>query len=379
MMPTVTLNRRELYELVWSKPMTAIADEFGVSSVAFAKNCTKFNVPRPGRGYWQQLASGFEPKREPLPLAEKGTPTTIELTRHEKTAGPRRSSEPAPIVEVRDELRSPHPLVSRLRQELGALTRYGLELRAIRGEGHAVLKIGKGNEKRAMLILDAIFRAVIARGHDLRFGERYAGGRQYALEVVIAGRQVEFWLAERLEQTEHIETAEEKARKVRIGASWAPKFDQVPSGNLVLEAASPWQARLRHRWRDTDQQQLEERLGEVVLGLEAIATAWVEDDRRRREEQQARAREELDRQAAAARLAHQQALAKDLVDMAEAADQAEKIRRFLGRVRATFPEDQWSDGFMLWFQWAAGHVNTLDPLSRPERIAKRMEPDRSRG
>jgi len=78
-------------------------------------------------------------------------------------------------------------------------------------------------------------------------------------------------------------------------------------------------------------------------------------------------------------IAHQQALAKDLVDMAEAADQAEKIRRFLERVRATFPEDQLPDGFMLWFQWAAGHVNTLDPLSRPERIAKQMEPDRPRG
>ena len=209
-----------------------------------------------------------------------------------------------------------------------------------------MLKIGKGNEKRAMLILDTIFRAVIARGHDLRFGERYAGGRQYSLKVVIAERQVEFWLTERLEQTEHIETAEEKARTVRIGASWAPKFDQVPSGNLVLEAASPWQARLRHRWRTpiSDQQRLEERLGEVVLGLEAIAAAWVEDDRRRREEQQARAREELDRQAAAARLAHQQALAKDLVDMAEAADQAEKIRRFLERVRATFPEDSGQTG-----------------------------------
>ena len=48
MEPTVTLTRRELYDLVWSKPMTAIAAEFGVSSVAFAKNCAKLNVPRPG-------------------------------------------------------------------------------------------------------------------------------------------------------------------------------------------------------------------------------------------------------------------------------------------------------------------------------------------
>jgi len=36
MAPSVTLTRRQLYDLVWSKPMIAIAAEFGVSSVAFA-------------------------------------------------------------------------------------------------------------------------------------------------------------------------------------------------------------------------------------------------------------------------------------------------------------------------------------------------------
>jgi hypothetical protein len=37
MSSTITLTRQELYDLVWSKPMTTIADEVGVSSVAFAK------------------------------------------------------------------------------------------------------------------------------------------------------------------------------------------------------------------------------------------------------------------------------------------------------------------------------------------------------
>lgn len=101
MAPSVTLTRQELYDLVWSKPMTTIATDFGVSSVAFAKNCTKLQLPRPGRGYWQQLACGLKPEREPLPRAEKGTPTTIKLTRYEKVEGPRRSDVPVPVVEVR--------------------------------------------------------------------------------------------------------------------------------------------------------------------------------------------------------------------------------------------------------------------------------------
>lgn len=375
---TVTLTRRQLYDLVWSKPMTAIAAEFGVSSVAFAKNCTKLDVPRPGRGYWQQLACGLEPEREPLRPARKATPGSIELTQHEKKVpGRPRPSEPVPKVEVHDDLRSAHPLVTRLRKELGESFRFGPNVRAIRGAGHAVLKVGKAHEKRALLILDALFKALVSRGHDLRFGECHDGGRQYVLEVVIAGRGVEFWLTERLEQTEHVETAEEKARRSAHGSSWAPKYDQTPSGDLILEAASPWDARIRHRWRDSEQQRLEGRLGEVVLGLEAVAAAWVEHDRQVNEREAAHTREERRQQATAARAAHMQALAEDLVAMAEAADQAEKVRRFLARIEANTPEGERSDAFRKWFKWATVHAEQLDPLSRPEGIAKRMAPDSS--
>ncbi len=38
-MPTnfITLRRSKLYELVWSRPVTEIAKEFGMSDVALAK------------------------------------------------------------------------------------------------------------------------------------------------------------------------------------------------------------------------------------------------------------------------------------------------------------------------------------------------------
>lgn len=52
-----TLTREELYELVWSKPATAIASNFGISDVAVAKHCKKQEVPRPSRGYWAKNGS----------------------------------------------------------------------------------------------------------------------------------------------------------------------------------------------------------------------------------------------------------------------------------------------------------------------------------
>ena len=44
------LTRRMLYDLVWSKPMTKVAADLGVSDVALKKTCDKHRVPSPPRG-----------------------------------------------------------------------------------------------------------------------------------------------------------------------------------------------------------------------------------------------------------------------------------------------------------------------------------------
>lgn len=377
MEPTVRLTREQLYDLVWSKPMTSIATEFGVSSVAFAKYCTKLDVPRPPRGYWQQLASGLDPEREPLPPPGQGTPRSIDLTHYEKTAKIPRPVVTVHEVVVSEELAKLHPIVRLLKQGLRELTHYGPGLRAIRGIGHAVLKVGKDTEPRALRILDALFKAMATRGHEIRFGERHAGAREYTLEAVIGGRNVEFWLVERLNQTDHVETAKEKEDKARYNWSHAPRFDQSPSGELTLEAKAPWNAGFRHRWRDSDKQLIEQRLGEVVLGLEAAAEAWVAQDEHIEQQRRAVAKAAHERKLEGLRAAHTEALAKDLIAMANAAEQAETVRRFLQRLEATVPSGQRSDEFTTWLRWAGDHAARLDPLSKPETVAKRMAPDLS--
>ena len=52
------LTRRELYDLVWSKPMTKLAKEFSLSDVALHKTCRRHRIPTPGLGYWAKVAAG---------------------------------------------------------------------------------------------------------------------------------------------------------------------------------------------------------------------------------------------------------------------------------------------------------------------------------
>lgn len=66
------ISREELYQLVWCKPMTKVAEQFGVSGSYMARVCAILNVPRPDRGYWAKLEVGKAPPAEPLPEARPG-------------------------------------------------------------------------------------------------------------------------------------------------------------------------------------------------------------------------------------------------------------------------------------------------------------------
>src|SRR5438045_1446917 len=59
-------TREELYDLVWSEPMTKAAQRFGMSDVGLKKICVKNSVPVPARGYWRRLEVGKGTRRPPL-------------------------------------------------------------------------------------------------------------------------------------------------------------------------------------------------------------------------------------------------------------------------------------------------------------------------
>jgi AcrR family transcriptional regulator len=64
--PTV-LTREELYDRVWSKPMSVLAREYGLTGNALAKICSRLHVPYPSRGHWAKVLAGTAPARPALP------------------------------------------------------------------------------------------------------------------------------------------------------------------------------------------------------------------------------------------------------------------------------------------------------------------------
>src|SRR5262245_31040494 len=112
-MSSKTVTRAELYEQVWTTPMSRLAMDYGVSDVALAKTCKRMNIPRPGRGYWARLAAGAKPKRPPLPPRQRGQDEAVTLRFVENLIVPPPRPKP-PEVKVPRDLRRAHEAIQQL-------------------------------------------------------------------------------------------------------------------------------------------------------------------------------------------------------------------------------------------------------------------------
>ena len=87
-MEQITLTRRELYDLVWSTPMTAIAKKYLISDVGLRKICISMNIPLPRAGHGEKIKSG-------KPITVAPLPEKLE-SKNEIISKPRTENDPAP-------------------------------------------------------------------------------------------------------------------------------------------------------------------------------------------------------------------------------------------------------------------------------------------
>ncbi|NCC53207.1 MAG: hypothetical protein EOM20_18625, partial [Spartobacteria bacterium] len=92
---TKPLNRKALYDLVWSKPMTAAAEEYGLSDRGLAKLCERNSIPVPPRGYWAKKAAGKKVRKAPLIVLDEKEPDTAILLRKAAYVASGTKEEPA--------------------------------------------------------------------------------------------------------------------------------------------------------------------------------------------------------------------------------------------------------------------------------------------
>jgi hypothetical protein len=59
-------TRQELFEFVWSMPVTKLSKQFELSDVGLRKICIKHQIPLPLQGHWTRKQFGKEAPRPAL-------------------------------------------------------------------------------------------------------------------------------------------------------------------------------------------------------------------------------------------------------------------------------------------------------------------------
>lgn len=324
------ITRRELFDRIWSKPMTINAAELSVNASALATLARRLRLPLPQAGHWMKKEVGKEPptpeypaephfdeKTYPLPRPRARVPRptparvdaspqteTAQLLEPENSAAVKGAKAPeiensvevAPEIEVGE-----HRKVASTRAAIQKSRSTGRAM--IGGKGKFRLLAAPASAERACSVLDRLVAAVEARGWSLDSAEQ-----GYA--IVADGETVGLMIEEKLDRVPHIVTATELKEKAEYDRKCAladrgigyrpwreppiPEHDYVPNGELVLKFDREYDAGgVRRTYSDGKRQRLEALIPAMIDTLED----WAVSVKRRREEraEQKRQWEEQDR------------------------------------------------------------------------------------
>lgn len=303
-MPRLTVSREQLYEEVWSEPILRLAKSYGLSDVGLAKLCKRHGIPRPPRGYWAKLQAGQKPRRTPLPpqdgstivicppdegdLKKSGLAEEVEELTHSET-------KEVPKVVVASNLRGAHSLVISARDELEQAKRGESGILEVPETPTLDIAVSRDQIRRALLICDALLKALDARGYTVAAGPK----------VMIFDESVSFGIKEALATKREQPDEHDLSGHYEFGHS---RFRNrtVPTGKLTLfiyEADHYWASGCRKQWRDGKKQRLEDVLNRVVAGLIDVAARKREhaitiEQRRQAEAEAAKQRQEAARRRA---------------------------------------------------------------------------------
>jgi hypothetical protein len=321
-MPEQELTRRAMYDLVWSRPMTKVAEDLGISDVALKKICDKHRVPTPSRGYWAKKAAGKPTKQIPFHntadpqhehivahgVLQNLAPEVREVLSKERE---RRRTQPKVPLPAEPEPKAPvddvHPAIAATAKALRKAKPSEDEAVRAHGQGHCGIEVGVATVERGIAVLDAIARALDA--HELKLEP--LGN---CMRVAVPPDSLTFSVVERIEKHNHVPTMEElaaeerrlkkKEHDPRVGI-WSfgherayPEIDYIRTGELSIRIKDEYVRGLRRNWADGKRQKLEGLVEEIASGIVAYLAGV-----KARREQQERWRQEWDRRQHLASLA----------------------------------------------------------------------------
>jgi len=312
-------SRLELYELVWSTPISTLADQFGISDRGLAKTCERYQIPVPGRGYWAKIEAGQRATKTPLWKINNPALETVHIggakvsaayatfavqeahravdSAKSKRAATENAVGKRPATEA---LTSPSAPFEPVNCPHTSITGVSHSLKAARptqdGEiSMPGVRIHQDSRKRVVAFLHHLATAL--DGESITIGEG-----EHALKASKGQDTITFEITEARQRINHEPSAaelkkeqdhERKREMARRRGEWLfaekfwPEFDYLYSGKLAFEINN-WAAGARKKWSDGKQQTFETMLQAIADGIifhlaheKARREEKQEEDRRR--------------------------------------------------------------------------------------------------
>lgn len=383
---TRRFTRQEFYDLVWSKPITHIAKDFGLSDVAIHKICKKHGIPNPPLGYWAKKANGKPVTQTPLPPSEKGLHDAIVITEGNSLSEPesfRAAREQARInasSTIEDQPAVPHPVVERTiaALEKGKPDEKGL-VRSTKA-GCANVAVSPASITRLKFALDRLFAAVAVQGFQVVKSEEGA---------VFSGHdvQIAFAIHETVKRVKHeltpAELAEEERHKKKLRPNdWFsadyfrrrfPDWDYIPTGQLAVELEDIYfsGAAPRRNFRDGKTQKVEAMSEDIAVGLAVFAAAKKEKARRDKEWAEQLEIERRQRQEAARRQHIAKRRYEEMTDVLADVEKASRLQQLVKNLKTEIPSDE-HPRTAEFVTWAEKYIEMLSEDLSPERLDERF-------
>jgi hypothetical protein len=395
-----TFTRRELYDLVWSTPISKLAEQFEISDRGLAKTCERHQVAVPGRGYWARLEAGQTVTKTPLwkidnpaletvhiggaksavnPYVELAIQSANEVVKRSRSkrhdggtdagAEPSRSPKQAIVFEP---VKRPHVSVSGIAVEIRSTSPDQIGEVSIAG-----IRIHHSSRTRLLAFLHHLALGLEQRGVNIKQGDK-------AIVASIEPDDVRIEITEDRKRAKHVPTPSELRKKqdfdkkrelARQRGQWLdyevfwPEFDYNHSGKLTFEIIN-WADGARKRWADGKTQSIESMLDSICDGV-LFHLAYGKARREEREEQERRRRHLAHRrelhqkrqQRESKRLSFLRALAKH---QREAKDLKATIEIAAAALNAADPV------LSRMIAWATERLHYLEIQNDPETLARNL-------
>lgn len=375
-------KREQLYEEIWTMPVSKVALKYGVSDVAIHKICQKLRIPAPPRGYWAKLQAGKSVERIPLPVESsqeiaKGTrtqaihtnplPNTLTSTLNFLT-----TEEKIQVLSAAENLRLPEANSRRSKEIIThskVVSEWNKKDQRKEGAEKSPQRYDDSyrNSSRPFLagvissealprvyrILDALYLAAKPLQCSLTD----------SLSFIIRGEVVRLSIHEKQDKLLHVPTKSENMELLRYEEAkktsrWASKpqirkYDYIFNGMLVLEVCNG------KTFKDTEKIDIEEQLGNILISM--FEASQIVRQGRLAAEEAARKREEESRRREEFKKAYNRELDKTALLISQANDYqtAIHIRQYADAVESS--SQNLSDEQLEWLKWARAKADWYDP------------------